>query len=403
MMSLLSLKVPALAQLACVSSFNVFYHRLQCQVLICAFFLLAIHIGNNWKQLWSPKRWSWYGSTYFLVFAFPTMSTQVFKIFSCEQIESKFYLRADYSRQCYVPEWSAYAAWAGIGIVMFVFGFPLFVFMKLWSYRRQGSNNIASKNAAKRYQGRERINLEFLRQDYKVVEPSWMHTTQIWEAVEMLRKLALSIVYSFWSTKSTLCIATALLISSSFLVAHSHFYAWKKPTWNRLQTLSLTTLTLMYFAGLLIKTQHAEKHYDHYMLGSFLVALVVLMFLAVLGAVALELHAVVRWAKELKFAEAQVEQDPAFDPSLHDHIIEPTELTLGKVIGEGAEGCVRAARYAGVEVAVKVTRVTPCSQGEANLHELLKEAQIEAQTLQPLRHPVGARLLCRLCLIHNAT
>jgi hypothetical protein len=387
-MSVMSLKMPALAQLVCAAELNVFFHRLQIQVLLCLVLLLTIHFGSNWQRLWWPREWSWYGGTYFLVFVYPTMSTEIIKVFSCTEISGKFYLRADFSRECYMPEWKANAAYAGILVVVFVVGFPLLVLTKLWSYRRHGSNNIASKSAMQTTGSTERVDLAFLRHDYKVIEPSWLHATQVWESVEIVRKLSLSVVSAFFSTKSTMCIATALLISSGFLVVHCHFYAWKKPTWNRLQTLSLTILTLMYFCGLLIKTQHLEEDAEqHKSIGSFLVFLVLVMFATVLGAMAHQIVAVVRWTKELKYVEAQVEEDPSFDPSLHDHIISPSELKMGRVLGEGAEGTVRLAHYAGVEVAVKITRVS--AYNGVGLEELLKEAQLEAQTLQPLRHPVG--------------
>ena len=55
--------------------------------------------------------------------------------------------------------------------------------------------------------------LGFLADDYK---PHCAY----WEAVEMGRKLLLSVVASFWSTKSTMCVATAFLISATFLVLH---------------------------------------------------------------------------------------------------------------------------------------------------------------------------------------
>jgi hypothetical protein len=71
----------------------------------------------------------------------------------------------------------------------------------------------------------------------------------MWEGIEMTRKLLLSVVGSFWSTKSTMCVVTAFLISAVFLCTHLVYYPFKAHVLNRVQTLALTTLTLLYFIG----------------------------------------------------------------------------------------------------------------------------------------------------------
>ena len=65
----------------------------------------------------------------------------------------------------------------------------------------------------------------------------------------MIRKLLLSVIGSFWSTKSTMCIVTAFLISAFFLVLHTTYFPFKAHVLNRVQTIALATLTLLYFIG----------------------------------------------------------------------------------------------------------------------------------------------------------
>jgi hypothetical protein len=127
---------------------------------------------------------------------------------------------------------------------------------------------------------------------------------------------------------------------------------------------------------------------DRENLGVLMVMLLASVFVSVCATVVLEIRAILCWAHEIKYTTATIEQDPFFDPSLKDHIISIDELTMGKVLGKGAEGLVRKAIYAGTEVAVKVVNVTPFSG--IPVQELLRNAQMEAQTLQPLHHPVGA-------------
>jgi hypothetical protein len=194
------------------------------------------------------------------------------------------------------------------------------------------------------------------------------------QGVEMIRKLLLSVMGAFWSSQSTICIATALLVSSIFLVLHCLFQPFKSTVLNRIQSLCLTALTLFYFSGLLLKTESVEAS-DQEDLGVLMVLLLLTILMASVFAVASEVQAVMQWAREIKYATAQSETNPMFNASLKDHIIAVEELKMGVVLGQGAEGMVREAAYAGTQVAVKITSLS------------MIEAQAEAQTLQPLRHP----------------
>jgi hypothetical protein len=98
----------------------------------------------------------------------------------------------------------------------------------------------------------------------------------------MLRKLLLSIVGAFFSSKSVMVIGTALLISVFFQILHSLYYPFKSKMCNRMQQICLTVLNLFYMSGLLLKTAAvtAEEADD---IGIFLVTLLVFALLAVLG------------------------------------------------------------------------------------------------------------------------
>ena len=66
-------------------------------------------------------------------------------------------------------------------------------------------------------------------------------------------------------------------------------------------------------------------------------------------------------------------------------LIDASAITLGKIIGQGAEGVVRRGRWQGVAVAVKVAYalLDESASGQEALGDLLNEAQL----LVRLRHP----------------
>jgi hypothetical protein len=110
----------------------------------------------------------------------------------------------------------------------------------------------------------------------------------------MIRKLLLSVMGAFWSSQSTICIATALLVSSIFLVLHFFFQPYKSTALNRMQSLSLTALTLFYYCGLLLKTESIEAS-DQEDLGVLMVVLLALIFVSAICIVASEVRAVAQW------------------------------------------------------------------------------------------------------------
>ena len=98
------------------------------------------------------------------------------------------------------------------------------------------------------------INVSFLMDDYKDTAPA-----VLWESVEMLRKLLLCVISAFWSTKSVMCVATALLIAVSFQLLHEHYLPYKSLACNRLQSASLAIMSLIYFIGVLLKSQSIDS------------------------------------------------------------------------------------------------------------------------------------------------
>jgi hypothetical protein len=175
---------------------------------------------------------------YLLLFVYPVLSVKIVEAFACHEVEGVRYLRADYSVRCDSQEWRVMAAYAGVWLFAYVITFPLFVLCKLWSYR--GSTTAEQQRINKP----ELVDLRFLLLDYKSFAPVLM-----WESIEMSRKLLLSVVGSFWSTKSTMCIVTACLISVFFLCTHLAYFPFKASVLNCMQTLALTMLTLLYFIG----------------------------------------------------------------------------------------------------------------------------------------------------------
>jgi hypothetical protein len=113
-----------------------------------------------------------------------------------------------------------------------------------------------------------------------------------------------------------MCIATALLFSVAFQILHSLYMPFKSPSCNRLQQICFSVLNIIYFSGLLLKTESIEPS-DEKDLGILLVALLILAMALVVIGVVLEVahlgHALSSTRRLAHILRALPQKDPPDD------------------------------------------------------------------------------------------
>jgi hypothetical protein len=250
-MSIFSLDFGAVLGGFCVVEIS-FYQRLVSSTLLLLVLVATIIVGS---RVTNRAEQGIFVAIYLLLFAYPVISVKIVEAFACHEVEGVRYLRVDYSVRCDTHEWKMMAAYAGVWGLVYVIGFPLFVLYKLWSYRTQTTLGTSRLRHYKHVDSApEHVSLRFLLQDYKSCVPMllWegeyvynvfslsfplfvclancklLHRPSfLTTGIEMIRKLLLSVVGSFWSTKSTMCVVTACLISVSFLCLHINYQPFK--------------------------------------------------------------------------------------------------------------------------------------------------------------------------------
>ena len=63
------------------------------------------------------------------------LSTKIFRLFKCKEVQERFYLVADYSVECYVGTWWNYGGVAILCMIIYVIGIPGIQFYVLWQNR----------------------------------------------------------------------------------------------------------------------------------------------------------------------------------------------------------------------------------------------------------------------------
>ena len=64
------------------------------------------------------------------------ISTRIFRLFKCREIQHAWYLTADYTVKCREGEWNAYAAFGVLFIILYVIGIPAVQFYLLYANRK---------------------------------------------------------------------------------------------------------------------------------------------------------------------------------------------------------------------------------------------------------------------------
>ena len=126
--------------------YTSFYVRFTSQMLILpvvfaiisASFLVVLVMRcfcccGRFKQTTSESVWTRFFELLFLVVytLYTSVSTSIFRLFDCQEVQGKFYLTADFSVTCYEGMWSVFMFIAIAAIVVYTVGIPLVLYVLL--------------------------------------------------------------------------------------------------------------------------------------------------------------------------------------------------------------------------------------------------------------------------------
>jgi len=177
---------------------------------------------------------------YLLIFCYPMLNIRIFQVFVCEQISDTWYLRTDFSIECYTAKWAGYACWSLSLVMVYTAGFPY----ALTRFLRQNKAKVLANYSDLRSPFYEEAG--FLWNDYR-------KECYLWEVVELLRKLVLSSSLLLFDQSNPWQPAGACFFSA---VCHYYYTAMKPmahPHAGKLQHFSYGLTTMNYFVGLMLK------------------------------------------------------------------------------------------------------------------------------------------------------
>lgn len=213
-------------------------------------------------------------TTLFASIAYPPLSMNVLKTFSCVTVDGDAWLEAEMRSQCFTDEWFAFAIYAGVMGVLVTIGYPLCLFIALFRKR----HHLHEPKVIELYGG--------LYQDYTMGRQSpaafW------WESEELVRRLCLASLVVLFDKQSPVQVAFACMVSVAALTLHALYRPMERVAYLfQLACLQATFVTFL--VGMLWKLEGIETGGTS---NELLTWLVVILDVGVLGAGAVAVLAI---------------------------------------------------------------------------------------------------------------
>ncbi len=161
---------------------------------------------------------------FMLLFLYMPIAVNTFQFFQCRKIEGVWYLVNDYRYKCYDGMWFAYGVVAMIIIVIFIFGFPL--------YMARALNSVKDKLDTKK-----------VKASHGYMFLAYNHNAYFWEVTLLLRKLLLSAAPIMLYGQANIQVSFSAILCTIFHVFHGVYNPFEHNFVNYIQHFALFATT----------------------------------------------------------------------------------------------------------------------------------------------------------------
>jgi len=198
-----------------------------------------------------------------LFIMYPMISQQAFLIFQCEQIgPSAYYLVADLRLECYTEEWNFYAILAGVSIVVYAIGIPVFCFLILYLNAEQLTEEHTGDEDKEWERGWIYVSPESANIRYALLYEGYSACFYYGELLDMLRKLLLTGMVMFLWPGSVIQSGVFLFLCGIFLFVHLKFEPFEEESDNSIAWWTHVGLTCTIFCGVMLQMSLCELKRD---------------------------------------------------------------------------------------------------------------------------------------------
>ena len=213
---------------------------------------------------------------------YTSVSTSIFRLFDCQEVQGTWYLSADFTVKCFEAEWNAYAAIAIVGIAVYTIGIPLVLFVLL----RRNRAHLYADGCPEDELSRHAIVQKKLGAVYKDYEPH----SYYFDLVDLLRRLLLTGGLIVLGDASNVQIFLGGMVCACWLC----LVIWRRPYgafWdNALSAVLSFQLLIIILSGMALEIyrltpSYAQDPYQRAAFGAFMVVASVFVIVSSLFAV----------------------------------------------------------------------------------------------------------------------
>ena len=189
----------------------------------------------------------------------------VFQYFNCNPIHNKSLLKADYSIECFAPEWDAFSVFVLFIGGAFTAGFPFAMAIYIRCHREE------------LYTAKIQSRIGFLYSSYT-------KNAEFWEVHEIIRKTFLTGVIIYLQTRPTIQASVAVIVCLVAVATLNYFEPQKNRVGFWLAQLSFIITSLKFLSAIVLIA--AKQSTERQSIGSLLIALDAVFFLgSILGTI----------------------------------------------------------------------------------------------------------------------
>jgi hypothetical protein len=213
---------------------------------------------------------------------YTSVSTSIFRLFDCQEVQGTWYLSADFTVKCFEAEWNAYVAIAIVGIAVYTIGIPLVLFVLL----RRNRAHLYADGCPEDELSRHAIVQKKLGAVYKDYEPH----SYYFDLVDLLRRLLLTGGLIVLGDASNVQIFLGGMVCACWLC----LVIWRRPYgafWdNALSAVLSFQLLIIILSGMALEIyrltpSYAQDPYQRAAFGAFMVVASVFVIVSSLFAV----------------------------------------------------------------------------------------------------------------------
>eukprot|EP00944_MAST-04C_sp_MAST-4C-sp1_P003651 g3651.t1 len=213
-------------------------------LIILAVYIFAKNTKCRRKYTSESLRTSAYTLLSLISFAVYTgISTRIFRLFKCQEVQNVWYLQADFSVKCQEDRWNTNAIFAGIFMVLYVIGIP-FVQLYLLYTNRDNLHKDECKDTRLQH---------MIEKEYGSIYLHYVNECYYFDIVDLFRRLVLTGGLILMGENSIGQVFLGILICIIWLCLLLYKRPYKAP-WDNITAIILSFhLVLMLLSGMALK------------------------------------------------------------------------------------------------------------------------------------------------------